>query len=139
MNTNEQYLALFGTRENNIWIAKGEFPTEGQPSSVHFNMDEVLARKDELIGFYHTHPNFSNQYSQTDRITMEGWVDMLGKPLVCLIDGINGLIGYWCENKIYEYTDSSSVKEKTILIPQFEMTVFDVTRIGDFFTNFYNG
>jgi proteasome lid subunit RPN8/RPN11 len=102
-------------------IAEGIFPNEGQPSSVTFTLEEALSLKDELVGFYHTHPNFSNHYSLTDKITMEGWVDMLGRPLWCLIDGINGLVAYLCFN----------------LENEFYMVRFPAKRVKDYFTFHY--
>lgn len=101
MHHNEVYAALFGKRDGDFIIARGYFPSEGSPSRVSFDYQAVLDREKErgdLIGFYHTHPNMSNQYSSIDYETMETWCDATGKYLYCLIEGNNGIEAYGCYN-----------------------------------------
>lgn len=98
---NEEYLAIFGFKIGDFFIGRGYFPQEGQPTQVFFDFNKVINKEKSsggLIGFYHTHPNMDNHYSFTDKVTMEGWVDMMGRPLVCLIEGQNGLAFYQCFN-----------------------------------------
>lgn len=97
MKTNEEYLALFGKKVGKYYICRGYYPTEGHPTVVRFEADKVIERektKKDVIGFYHTHPNMSNMFSWTDMQTMEGWTDMFGKTMYCLIEGNNGLTAW---------------------------------------------
>jgi hypothetical protein len=93
---------------NNLWMAKGQFPNDGTPISVSFDKyyDEIIKRHikyNDVIGFYHTHPNMLASPSSTDVETMNTWVDVLGKPLFCLIDGVNGLRTYhWYDDNQFE-------------------------------------
>jgi len=49
----------------------------------------------DIQGFWHTHPNFRALPSETDHATMSGWTICFGKPVVCCIEGIDGLRAYW--------------------------------------------
>lgn len=111
---NEEYLALIGRwLTPTIWVARGKNPIEGGPVSVKFNAQDIIDReiaKGDIMGFYHTHPKMPASPSSTDYNTMNGWVASLGKDLVCLIEGENGLKTYlWVD-------DDAFVKGKTIKI-----------------------
>lgn len=104
MNNNEEYLALFGKKVGGYYICRGYYPTEGHPTSVRFDADKIIERekgKKDVMGFYHTHPHMTNLFSWTDMQTMEGWTDMFGKALYCLIRGENGLVAWKSETVIF--------------------------------------
>lgn len=50
---------------------------------------------DQIVGTYHTHPNMPAVPSARDDRTMKAWVLSLGRPLVALIDGSDGLRAWW--------------------------------------------
>lgn len=69
----------------------------GRPASVEFDGPAVLEReerKGDVIGFLHTHPNSDAEPSRRDLRTMRAWVSAFGKPLLCVIEGIDGLAAY---------------------------------------------
>ncbi len=99
---NEIYNLVIGFRlPNKKFIGYGIFDTEGYPATVGFNPRDVFKYEDSLwpgtnvIGFYHTHPNMPNYPSQLDYDTMGAWVNCLGRPLLCAIEGNNGLAMHW--------------------------------------------
>lgn len=96
---NEVCKILVGHKINNVFIATGLDRTVGQPASVAFDYRKVYNYFTNplfsFVGFYHTHPSFLNEPSSIDYRTMVSWVDSLGKPLLCAIEGINGLAGHW--------------------------------------------
>jgi len=96
---NEIFFPLFGFIDiYGNWEAQLDFSyfERGTSSNVWFNnhIDEFINRKDELAGFFHTHPSGMSHYSQTDFDTMQIWCDMLGKDLLCLI-GCPEIHGWW--------------------------------------------
>jgi hypothetical protein len=98
---NEIFYPLFGivSKNKKFWFAEKRdlsYFKEGTPSNVWFDdkVDDLIARRDELIGFFHTHPSGMYQYSMTDFNTMQVWCDMLGKDLLCLI-GCPEIHGWW--------------------------------------------
>jgi proteasome lid subunit RPN8/RPN11 len=98
---NEQCWVLVGGMRDDLWWGKRVKPTEGAPASVAFNPDYVTQRDDkyhDVVGFIHTHPSFTANYSSRDDRTMKAWVLSLGKPLVCCIIGIDGLRAWWYLN-----------------------------------------
>jgi hypothetical protein len=93
----EQCWPLVGLRRGGLWCAKRLRRSVGQPTRVEFNGPAVLAREErrgDVVGFLHTHPGFRAQPSRRDIATMQAWVSAFGKPLVCLIDGTDGLAGF---------------------------------------------
>jgi hypothetical protein len=79
---------------------------------VGFPYQWVLDREEktgDLVGFMHTHPGFQASPSLRDDATMEQWVLSFGKPLLCLIEGINGLKGY-----LYYSDECNPVPVRTI-------------------------
>ena len=92
---NENCWILVGEKKNDLWWGQRVERTEGEPMVVRFNPYYVLDHADKVVGFIHTHPNFSAHYSSRDDLTMKAWVTCLGKPLVCCIQGIDGLRAWW--------------------------------------------
>lgn len=75
--------------------------TSGSVARVTFDPNWVLKREEEkgdIIGFYHTHPGMSASPSSRDYDTMRAWVGCFGKPMLCFIEGVEGLKGYLFEN-----------------------------------------
>lgn len=113
----EHCWVLLGHREGDLWWGHMHQMTVGAPCSVAFDPDYVLRREEEkgdVVGFYHTHPGFSAYPSSRDDATMHQWVCSFGKPLVCLIRGVDGLRAWW-------YVDDESPAEE-----------FQVKRTGTF-------
>jgi proteasome lid subunit RPN8/RPN11 len=82
---------------------------------VEFDGPAALAREErrhDIVGFLHTHPDFPAQPSQRDIDTMRAWVSALGKPLVCLIQGTDGLVGY-------NFASDDSTGEKLLQAEEF--------------------
>lgn len=103
-NDNEVYRLLVGVKlkvGNNIFFGSKfleESEQEGNHISVQFDWEQVIERhkaRNDIVGFFHTHPNFRNGPSTIDLRTMYGWVEALGKPLLCAIEGVNGLACHW--------------------------------------------
>lgn len=95
---NENCWVLVGGWEEDIWWGKRVKPTEGTPVSVNFSAEYVIQRDTnhkDIVGFIHTHPGMTAHYSSRDKRTMEAWTLALGKPLVCCIQGIDGLRAWW--------------------------------------------
>lgn len=97
----EECWLLVGEHRSGIWLGRLVDHTTGKPASVEFNGPAALAREEQLgdvIGFFHTHPDCEANLSQRDIHTMQAWTSAFGKPLVCLIEGTNGLRAYRFEN-----------------------------------------
>lgn len=95
---NETYLALIGKRVGPFWWGRGHWPAEGRPASVAFDPNLVMEREEQhqdVVGFFHTHPNMRADPSNTDYQTMGAWTVCFGKPLACCIEGRDGLKGHW--------------------------------------------
>lgn len=86
---NEEAGILVGRRKGGIWLGRLCRWGRGGASSVEFDWSWVLEREErrgDVIGFWHTHPFGMTGPSHRDVRTMRGWVDCLGKPLLCLIE-----------------------------------------------------
>lgn len=120
--TNEEVYLLFGFQLGPFWCGRivEKSYNEGSPCLVSFESvyDFALKNLDKLIGFYHTHPSFTADYSTTDHTTMCGWSVTSGKPLMCLIQGVDRLAN-WC------YTDEVNDPKE-----------FKVHKIGKWFWGF---
>lgn len=96
---NERFFLLTGKwLSRRMWVAKAIMPNQGTPVSVAFNANHVVSRESiygDVLGFYHTHPQMQATPSSTDYKTMNAWRNCLGKDLICLIDGVNGLKTYY--------------------------------------------
>lgn len=97
---NEIYTAIVGWRIGSHWIGRGLTKTEaeGEPSLVSFDYEMIYDREDskgDVLGFYHTHPNFVADPSTTDYKTMGTWTTSFGRPMLCMIEGTDGLKAHW--------------------------------------------
>ena len=105
---NEVFGLLCGSVHGDFCLARivGKL-VSGEPSRVEFDWNEVIKREEnqgDVIGFYHTHPNSTAYMSPIDKDTMQAWVKCLGKPLVCVIDGKDGVRAHWvfCDGSMVE-------------------------------------
>lgn len=98
----EECWPLVGERRGRLWYARKLRRSIGGPARVEFDGPVVLAREEnrhDIVGFLHTHPGFPAEPSQRDIATMQAWVSSFGKPLLCLIQGTDGLAGYVFSNE----------------------------------------
>lgn len=119
---NEKCVTLVGKSFGGLWAAKAINLTEGLPVSVNFDYDYVLKReeqKHDVLGWLHSHPHFRADPSTIDDNTMHAWVCSFGKPLLCGIDGVDGL-------KFWLYFDDES-----------EPKLVNHIRLGKFFCGSY--
>lgn len=94
---NEVASVLLGRRAGRLWLCRACWEWTGTPVSVEFAAQRVLEEEGyfgDVMGFYHTHPNMPARPSERDIRTMQAWVGCLGKPLLCLIRGRDGLRGW---------------------------------------------
>jgi hypothetical protein len=92
---------LVGERRGDIWLCRPLNHATGKPATVEFDGAAALAREEaaqDVVGFLHTHPDCEAKPSQRDRDTMQAWTSALGKPLLCLIEGTDGLRGFCFPN-----------------------------------------
>ena len=100
INPNEEGGVLVGSRRGDVWLGRLCKRKQGGPSSVEFDWPWVLEREErrgDVIGFWHTHPFGFDGPSRRDIRTMQGWVNCLGKPLLCLIEVPDGLVAHFFE------------------------------------------
>jgi hypothetical protein len=111
---NEIFYAVHGYKFDNYWIGKKFFFNEGSLVRVGFDYNKVmeLNKKIPLLGVYHTHPNMKAYPSIIDDNTMNTWFNTMGKPLICLIKGSDGLKNWVWWND--ELTDLYEGKVKKI-------------------------
>lgn len=99
-------------------------PTKGEPASVGFDAQWVLAReeaKGDVVGFYHTHPLGAALPSDRDDRTMHAWVSSFGKPLLCLIEADDLVIAYKYEDDEGEATQLTACE----LLPRGIVVAFE--------------
>lgn len=99
MKDNEVYHGMVGMIVGRYWFARslGD-DAEGNPGQVGFNWKKIDDRETshgDIVGFYHTHPHCAGQPSFTDYKTMGTWTVSFGRPLLCLIEGTDGLNANW--------------------------------------------
>jgi proteasome lid subunit RPN8/RPN11 len=85
---NEICYIITGQQRGHLWYGRLQQRQVGQPASVEFDWEWVLAREErrgDVLGFFHTHPTGLAAPSQRDIKTMQAWVTCLGKPLLCVI------------------------------------------------------
>ena len=123
---NEIYHFLVGEVKDGVWYTyvpdEYQIPTEGTPASVAFDPYAVLDWEEtegDVMGFYHTHPSFIACPSLRDHRTMRAWVAAFGRPLLCLIEGVNGL---WA----YLYLDDENMPVKLFKATRFRDDTFIV-------------
>ena len=93
----EECWVLVGGRRGRVWHARRIGRSSGAPAQVEFDGAAALVREErrgDVVGFLHTHPGFAATPSRRDLVTMQAWVSAFGKPLLCLIRGVDGLMGY---------------------------------------------
>jgi hypothetical protein len=93
----EEAWTLVGRRRGRVWQARRIGRQRGAPEQVAFDGPAVLDREEtrrDVVGFLHTHPACDAVPSSRDLATMRAWVSAFGKPLLCLIEGTDGLRGY---------------------------------------------
>lgn len=120
----EECWVLVGQRRVDIWLCRPLNRTEGKPETVEFDGGAALVREEsshDVIGFLHTHPDCEAKPSQRDRDTMQAWVSALGKPLLCLIEGTDGLRGF-C------FPDDESPGESIEQVERFEGEIIIAVR-----------
>src|SRR5581483_10065127 len=101
MTCNESCWVLTGDWDADLWWAIPWNKTTGSPFSVEFDYNWVLERENkekDIIGWLHTHPGMVAMPSSRDHATFKAWVSCLGKPLVCVIKGIDGWRAWWYLN-----------------------------------------
>ena len=104
----ERSWIITGFKIGKYWFGKRRMCRVGSHGEVTFDHDWVLKRdeaKFDVLGWHHTHPSNCDAYvSPKDLGTMQAWSLCLGKPLLCLITGDNGLLGW-----VFEDSDSLGV------------------------------
>jgi proteasome lid subunit RPN8/RPN11 len=93
----ERCWTLLGQRRGRIWYARRASPHSGERLEVRFDGAWVLRREErsqDVVGFYHTHPDGPAVPSRRDVRTMRAWCSSFGKPLLCLIASPAGVRGY---------------------------------------------
>ena len=112
MRENEQSWICTGGITGRLWYGYLSHQSEGTPGSVNFPYKWVIEReetKHDVNGFKHTHPGFSAVPSLRDMATFHQWVMSFGKPLMCLIEGIDGLKAY-----LFYDDESNCIRCKTV-------------------------
>lgn len=107
---NEECWLLFGKQIGKFWFGRkvAESYHQGSPTLVRFSPQFALDNAYRLVGFFHTHPSFTADYSQTDDTTMKGWQVTTGKNLACVIKGVDRLAVHWYNEAVWE---GQAVKE----------------------------
>lgn len=93
----EQSRVLTGRRQDGAWRLRLRRPTAGGRAWVEADWAWALEREEahgDVAGFYHTHPGMTAVPSARDVATMRAWVSCFGKPLLCAIEGAEGLRAY---------------------------------------------
>ena len=94
---------ITGTHKGRLWLGRRHHEQVGSPTRVGFDAkwaEERELEKRDVIGWYHTHPPRCDAYvSDRDFRTMRVWAGCLGKPLLCLIEGNQGLRGWVFQNE----------------------------------------
>ena len=96
--TQEECWVIVGKKTARRWRGRRTRYSIGDPSTVKFNPKWVEQREDargDVLGFIHTHPNTPAYPSDTDYATMRAWCLDTGRPMLCLIQGTDGLRGWW--------------------------------------------
>jgi len=114
---NEECWFIRGKHIGPIWVGKLEYHSMGGLAHVDFNWQE--AQRNDLLGFFHSHPNGLCSPSSRDDRTMRAWVKSEGRPLLCGIFCSKDDACYLYEKrngKIESYAMFGKVFNKDILI-----------------------
>lgn len=95
MNIEECFVLMAKFRAGRFWVARPDKYTTGEPASVRFDPDYIWENRKRLLGWWHTHPHWTAYPSSTDYQTMHAQVCSIGKPLLCVIEGTDGLRAWW--------------------------------------------
>lgn len=87
---NESSLIVLGFKIFGVYVGFGFKESFGTPTSVEFDVDFGIKYRKWLLGFYHVHPNMLNYPSSIDHQTMYTWCNVVGRPLFCMIEGLDG-------------------------------------------------
>jgi proteasome lid subunit RPN8/RPN11 len=122
----EKCWTLVGRRQGPFWYARRLRPTRGEPVSVAFDAHWALNREEsrgDVVGFFHTHPLGPARPSRRDVKTMRAWASCFGKPLLCLIQSVDGLAAFRFDN----HASSGSELGACELFPRGIVIVLDDT------------
>jgi hypothetical protein len=104
---------LVGQRRGCIWYARRVRGCGGEPDRVCFDGPWVLQREErrqDVVGFYHTHPGLPARPSRRDVRTMRAWCSAFGKPLLCIIAGAEGIRAFRFEDDTSSGVELAAVK-----------------------------
>lgn len=98
--TKEHSWVILGTRIKHVFSGVMLPQNIGTPVEVTVDYDWILKREEQhkdVLGFFHTHPSFLSTPSERDDATMDSWVTCLGKDLISVIQGTDGVFAqlYW--------------------------------------------
>ena len=97
----ERSRVLTGRWQDGAFRLRLRRPTSGGRAWVEVDWAWALEREEargDVVGFYHTHPGMAAVPSARDVATMWAWVSCFGKPLLCAIEGEEGLAAYLLES-----------------------------------------
>lgn len=103
--SDEELYILQGKSIGKFWYASTDMYTYGIPAAVTFDPDYFWDERNKFIGWIHTHPNMRASPSATDIATMSAWCNAMGKPMLCLIDGKDGLRAFWFIDDEHTYIE----------------------------------
>jgi len=87
---------------------------------------ELPPKDRPVVGFYHTHPGFTATPSFIDHGTMGAWVNCLGKPLWCVIKGVDGI-------RAFLYKDDESYPSESAKCVQIDgILIIDTINLKDY-------
>ncbi len=92
---------LVGQRRGRVWYGRRVRGSRGERTAVPFDGPWVLGREErrqDVLGFLHTHPDGPPRPSRRDVRTMRAWCSAFGKPLLCVIAAPGGTHGYRFDN-----------------------------------------
>jgi hypothetical protein len=124
----EQCWVLVGDLDGKLWWGRRRRQTHGAPCSVSVDATYALAREEargDVVGFLHTHPGMIASPSDRDYRTMRAWVNCFGKSLVCVIEGTDGLRGYWFDDDESEPVECQVKSFGSLLVGTTESEVID--------------
>jgi proteasome lid subunit RPN8/RPN11 len=104
-----------GRCRGRIWYARRINRRVGDRAQVAFDGLKTLQREEsrgDVVGFFHTHPDGPCHPSERDVRTMRAWCSALGKPLLCVIEGPQGIAAW-------RFDDDESPGVQTLLVEVF--------------------
>ena len=98
-----------------VWYARRIDRRVGEAAQVAFDGLKALEREErrgDVVGFFHTHPDGPCNPSERDVRTMRAWCSALGKALLCVIEGPQGIAAW-------RFDDDESPGVRTLLVEVF--------------------